>query len=122
MIRAHADYELDDSLARQNFDAVFDWLNETYWWKDYNLTREKVERGMRRSALVIGAYFNNNEQVAFARVVSDTIRVAWIADVFVAPEHRTKGLARTTVSFALDHPSLKDVRKFLLATKDAHGV
>ena len=116
----HHDYEIDDAISRQNFDTVFAWLQETYWWQ-YGLTREKVERGANHSALVIGAYLNN-EQVAYARVVSDTIRFAWIADVFVAPPHRNKGLARAMVRFALDHPELKDVAKWFLATKDAHAV
>jgi GNAT superfamily N-acetyltransferase len=120
MIQRHNKYEIDDSLIRQNFDLVFAWLQTTYWWQ-HSLTREKVERGANHSALVIGAY-HNNDQVAYARVVSDTMRFAWIADVFVAPEHRKKGLARAMVRFALDHPDLKDVAKWFLATKDAHGV
>ena len=116
----HHTYEIDDSLTRQNFDLAFGWLQTTYWWQ-YGLTREKVERGAKNSALTIGAY-HNNDQVAYARVVSDTMRFAWVADVYVAPEHRKKGLARAMVRFALDHPDLKDVSKWFLATKDAHGV
>jgi GNAT superfamily N-acetyltransferase len=120
MITTHGDYEIDDSLSRIDFDRVFAWLSSTYWW-EYGLTREKTERGARRSSLVIGVY-HRGEQVAFARVVSDTIRFAWIADVFVAPAHRNKGIARAMVRFALDHPDHADVMKWLLATRDAHGV
>jgi GNAT superfamily N-acetyltransferase len=120
MILRHADYEIDDSLPRQNFDKVYAWLITTYWW-EYGLTREKTERGARHSALVIGAY-HDDTQVAYARVVSDTIRFAWIADVYVEPSHRNKGLARAMIRFALEHPELRDVAKWFLATKDAHGV
>jgi GNAT superfamily N-acetyltransferase len=120
MIFRHADYEIDDSRARQDFDTVYPWLSKTYWWQT-GLTREKIERGARHSSLVIGAYLND-QQVAFARIVSDTIRFAWIADVYVSEPHRKKGLARAMIRFALDHPDLKDVAKWFLATKDAHGV
>jgi GNAT superfamily N-acetyltransferase len=121
MILRHDDYEIDDSITRQDFDLVFGWLRTTYWWQ-YGLTREKVERGARHCALVVGAYLDGDGQVAYARVVSDTIRFAWIADVYVAPAHRDKGLARAIVRFALDHPALSDVHVWLLGTRDAHGV
>jgi GNAT superfamily N-acetyltransferase len=121
MIRSHADYEIDDSFARHDFTTVHRWLSETYWWQSPSLPREKLERGARHSALTIGVY-HGNQQVGFARVVSDTIRFGWIADVYVAPAHRKQGLARAMVRFALDHPQLKEVNKWLLATKDAHGV
>ena len=121
MILRHDDYEIDDSLARQDFDRVFGWLRTTYWWEKGGLTREKVERGARHSALVLGAYLNQ-EQIAYVRIVSDTIRFAWVADVFVDAAHRKKGLARALVRFALDHPRLKDVCVWFLGTRDAHGV
>jgi GNAT superfamily N-acetyltransferase len=116
----HNDYEIDDSLARQNFDLVYAWLTTTYWWES-GLTREKTERGARHSAVVVGAY-HDDRQIAYVRVVSDTIRFAWIADVFVEPAHRNKGLARAMVRFALNHPDLNDVSAWFLGTKDAHGV
>jgi GNAT superfamily N-acetyltransferase len=125
MILPHDDYEIDDALARQDFDRVFGWLRTTYWWEQGGLTREKVERGARHSALVLGAYIapgGGGEQVAYVRIVSDTIRFAWVADVYVAPAHRGKGLARAMVRFALDHPRLTDVAAWFLGTRDAHGV
>jgi GNAT superfamily N-acetyltransferase len=120
MLTTHHDYEIDDSLSRIDFDRVFAWLRSTYWW-EYGLTREKAERGARRSSLVVGAY-HKSEQVAYCRVVSDTIRFAWLADVFVAPAHRRQGLARAMVRFALDHPGHADVRRWVLATRDAHPI
>ena len=120
MIVNHLDYEIDDSFSRMDFDRVYAWLSSTYWW-EYGLTRDKTERDARRSSLAIGVY-HHNEQVAYARVVSDSIRFAWLADVFVAPAHRQKGLARAIVRFALDHPDYADVRRWLLATRDAHAV
>ena len=58
--------------------------------------------------------------VAFARVVTDRATFAWLADVFVVEEHRGHGLGRFVVSTLLDHPELKGIRRFMLATADAH--
>jgi GNAT superfamily N-acetyltransferase len=121
MLVAHLDYEIDDSVARVDFARVYAWLCTTYWWQ-YGLTHEKTERGARHSALVVGAYDTNGTQIGYARVVSDTIRFAWLADVFVEPTHRAKGLARAMVRFALEHPTLAEVTRWTLATRDAHAV
>jgi GNAT superfamily N-acetyltransferase len=120
MLRTHLDYEIDDSLVRMNFHRVYAWMISTYWW-EHGLTREKAERGARRSTLVIGAC-HDGEQVAYCRAVSDTIRFAWLADVYVAEPHRNKVIARAMVRFAIDHPDLAEVARWILATRDAHGV
>jgi GNAT superfamily N-acetyltransferase len=120
MITTHRDYQIDDSPARLDLPRIYAWLTSTYWWQ-YGLTPDKLERGIRHSALVVGVY-QNDEQVAFCRVVSDTMRFAWLADVFVGEPHRNKGLARAMVRYAIDHPQLADVARWLLATRDAHAV
>src|SRR3954451_3502593 len=121
MIKTHLDYEIDDSPARIDLHRVHGWLTGTYWWEPRDLPREKLERGIRHSTLVVGVY-HNNEQVAFCRVVSDAIRFAWLADVFVDEPHRNKGIARAMVRYAIDHPELADVARWVLATRDAHAV
>ncbi len=120
MTAKHLDYEIDDSIARIDFDRVYAWMISTYWW-EHGLTREKCERGARRSTLTIGVY-HGTEQAGYCRVVSDTIRFAWLADVFVTEPHRKKGIARAMVKYAIDHPDLGDVTKWMLATRDAQGV
>jgi GNAT superfamily N-acetyltransferase len=120
MTAAHREYELDDSLDRIDVDTVHTWLASSYWWQ-HGISRDEVERGLRNSSLVIGAYLDD-KQIGIARVVSDTIRFAWIADVFVAPDHRARGVGRAMIRFALDHPSHADVTNWMLATRDAHGV
>lgn len=117
--QTHGAYELDDSLARIDFARVTAWLASTYW--SPGISRERVEQGARHSTLVIGAYFNN-QQVGFARVLSDTTRFAYLADVYVDAPHRGKGLAKAIVTFALHHPLLAAVDKWCLRTRDAHGV
>jgi GNAT superfamily N-acetyltransferase len=101
-----------------DWPLVQTWLASSYWSPGISL--ERVKRGAENSALVIGV-FKDGAQVAFARVVSDKSRFAYICDVWVDSEHRGRGLARRIVAFALAHPDFTTVN-WLLATHDAHGV
>lgn len=113
------DYAIDDSLDRVDFARVHGWITTTYW--SPGVGREKVERAARNSSLVVGAY-NGGTQVGYLRVVSDRATFAWICDVFVDEAHRGRGIARAMVRFALEHPDHQGLRRWLLATQDAHGV
>lgn len=115
----HGDYELDDALARMDLGRCHQWLTDAYW--SPGIERELVERGFSSSALVVGTY-HAGTQVGCLRLVSDRTRIAYLMDVFVAAEHRGKGLGRAMVRFALDHPDLSQVSVWMLATRDAHGV
>ena len=114
-------YELSDSLERIDFERVHGWLAESYW--SPGIAREKVQRAAEGSSLVIGIYLRESgRQVAYGRVVSDRATFAWIGDIFVDPEHRRRGLAGRIVRYALNHPEHQGLRRWVLATKDAHGV
>lgn len=115
----HAEYEIDDDRTRLDFGRVSGWLASTYWSPD--IPREKVEQAAAGSALVIGAY-QNGEQAGYCRVVGDGVTFAWVCDVFVDEAHRGRGLARAMVRFALAHPEHQGLRRWMLATLDAHGV
>ena len=62
------------------------------------------------------------EQVGFARVITDRATFAWLADVFVLPAHRGRGLSKRLLAAILAHPDLQGLRRFMLATWDAHGL
>lgn len=111
-------YEIDCDRSRIDYDAAHRMLTESYWTP--GITRERIEHGATHSTLVIGAYFEGR-MVGFARVVSDRLRFAYLCDVIVHEDHRGKGLGRAMVSFAMEQPDL-DRCRWLLATKDAHGV
>jgi GNAT superfamily N-acetyltransferase len=83
--------------------------------------RQAVSRAFDNSALLVGAY-HEGEQVGCCRVVTDLSRFAWLADVFVTPPHRQRGLARAMVRFVLEHPECLTITRFILATRDAHDV
>ena len=61
-------------------------------------------------------------QVGLARVVSDKATFAWLCDVYILPEHRGHGLGKWLVECVKAHPDLHGLRRWLLATRDAHGL
>ena len=91
---------------------------EAYW--SHGIPRTTVERAIAGS-LCFGGYVDG-QQVAFARVVTDGATFGYLADVFVLPEHRGQGHARTLVASVMVHPQLQGLRRFSLATSDAHGL
>jgi GNAT superfamily N-acetyltransferase len=102
-----------------NVDVIYDYLNnESYWSK--GIPRQKLARAIENS-MCFGIYFNN-EQAGFARVISDNATFAYICDVFVLPAHRGKGLSKWLVQTIVKHPDLKGLRRWSLATKDAHNL
>ncbi len=86
-------YELDDDPARIDLDAVHSFLSSVSYWAS-GRSFETVERLVRQAARVVGLY-HDGVQVGFARAVSDGVAVAYLADVYVLPEHRGRGLLHT---------------------------
>ncbi|HEY7088691.1 MAG TPA: GNAT family N-acetyltransferase [Tepidisphaeraceae bacterium] len=121
MRQTHNEYELDDDRSRVDVERVHGWLSGSYW--SPGIFREVVERGIRGASLVVSAYDQRqSQQVGFLRIISDKATFAWVADVFVDESHRGRGLARAMLGFAMEHPEHQNMRRWVLATKDAHGV
>jgi len=114
MINIHSNME---SLR---IDDVHHMLSKVYW--SPGITENEILKGIRNSALVVGAYAENGRQVGFLRVVSDKVRFAYLQDVVVNEECRRQGIGRRMVNFALSHDELRDVYQWFLITTDAHGV
>ncbi|HEX3317683.1 MAG TPA: GNAT family N-acetyltransferase [Solirubrobacteraceae bacterium] len=112
-------YEISTDPERLDLDAIHGFLRTAYWSPE--VPREVVERSFRHS-LCFGLYAPGGAQAGFARAVTDRATFAWIADVFVLPAHRGRGLARWLVGTALEHPELRGLRRTVLATRDAHGL
>ena len=113
-----SDYRLSDDPAEIDLDVVHGFLAASYW--SPNIPRETVERAIAGSH-VVGAY-SAAGQIGFARVVTDHATFAYLADVFVLPEQRGKGVARAMVRYLQDHPRLQGLRRWLLITRDARPV
>jgi GNAT superfamily N-acetyltransferase len=104
--------------ARIDLDTVFGWLRRSYWAE--NIPRETVARAIRHS-MPFGI-FAGARLVGFARVVSDRATFAYVADVFVEEEARGRGLAVWLMEVIRAHPELQGLRRWMLATRDAHGL
>jgi GNAT superfamily N-acetyltransferase len=113
-------YDISDDPLRVDVELVHRFLSEEAYWSR-GISLEVVERALAGS-LCVGAYTESGEQVGFSRAVTDRATFAWIADVFVLQEHRGRGLGRAMVRALVEHPAHAGVRRFVLATADAHGV
>ena len=113
------EYLITTERSRLDVPFIHNFLsNESYWAVGRNI--EVVKRTIDNS-LCFGIY-REAEQVGFARVVTDFATFAWLADVFVVPEHRRRGLAKWLMEVILAHPELQGFRRWVLATKDAHSL
>lgn len=111
-------YEIDTDKARLDHALIYRFLVASPWAKGVPVA--VLERAIDHS-LAFGLY-REGRQVGFARVVTDYATFAYIADVFVLPEERGKGLARWLVESMLAHPELQGLRRWLLGTRSAHGL
>ena len=105
--------------ARLDIDRIHEFLSRDSYWVP-GIRREFVERAIE-SSICFGAYAGGR-QIAFARVISDRAGFAWLADVFVVAEHRGGGIGKQLMAFVIAHPDLQRIRRFMLATRDAHGL
>lgn len=111
-------YRYSMLASEMDIDAVWNLLRGTYWSPD--IRREIVERAMANS-IVIGVFDEESgEQVAYARVVTDRATFAWLCDVIVHEEHRGQGLSVGMLERLIAHPDLQTLRRWMLATRDAH--
>jgi GNAT superfamily N-acetyltransferase len=105
--------------ALLDIDAIHAFLaNESHWVP--GIRREFVERAIANSLCF--AVFDGTRQLAFARVITDGAGFAWLADVFVIADARGQKLGERLVEFAIAHPDLRHIRRFMLATSDAHSL
>ena len=121
MLVTKGEYEIDDDPGRIDLDVVHGFLTTSYWAE--GVPRDVVARSVANS-LVLGLYQGGGQgaQVGLTRVVTDRATFAWVADVFVLPGHRGRGLAHWMIETLLAHPDMAGMRRFMLATSDAHQV
>jgi GNAT superfamily N-acetyltransferase len=118
--RSHGEYLISTDPTLLDLDLMRRWLaEESYWAKGRTL--DTVELAVAHS-LNFGAYAPSGEMVGGARVVTDFATFAWLCDVFVVESHRGTGLGKALVATAVEHPRLKDIKRFALATADAQGL
>jgi GNAT superfamily N-acetyltransferase len=111
-----SDITLSLDPARLDITAIHAFLTGSYW--SPGVPVDVVARAIAGS-VCIGA-FQGDAQVGFARLVTDKATFAYLADVYVLVEHRGQGLARAMLDALFAHANVQDLRRIMLATRDAH--
>ena len=117
--RRHGEFVITTDRARLDVAAIHAYLSHDAYWC-LGIPRETVERAIDHS--VNFGVLDGTRQIAFARVVTDWATFGWVCDVYVLPEYRGKGIARAMLQAMLDHPELQGLRRWVLATRDAHDL
>jgi GNAT superfamily N-acetyltransferase len=112
-------YVVSTDRALLDFDVIHGYLARSYW--SPGVERERVERAARNS-LCYGLYAPDGGQAGYARVITDRATFAYLADVFVLEAHRGQGRGVFLAECAVMDPDLQDLRRFMLFTRDAHGL
>ena len=117
ILEIHRDnFTISTDPARLDKDAIAEMLKRAYWAQ--GRPRERVDRSLANS-LVFGLY-DGNKQIGLARVVSDYAIFAYLCDVFIHEDYRAQGLGKWLMQTVHSHPDLQGLRRWTLATRDAH--
>jgi N-acetylglutamate synthase-like GNAT family acetyltransferase len=102
-----------------DIELIYNYLNnDSYWAK--GIQRERLEKAIQNS-ICFGVY-SNAAFAGFARVITDKATFAYLCDVFILPGYRKKGLSKWLMQTIVNHPDLQGLRRWSLATADAHGL
>lgn len=119
LLEVHKDsFTISTDNNKLDIDAIADMLTRAYWAQ--GRTREMIARYVQHS-LVFGIY-DGNKQIGLARIVSDYTTFAWLCDVFIHEDYRGHGLGKWLMQTIDSHPDLQGLRRWILATRDAHGL
>ena len=111
-------FTISDDVSRLDIDAICDFLSRAYWAD--KRPRHLIERSIKHS-LNFGVY-DCGRQIGFARVVTDHSTFAYLCDVFIHEEYRGHSLGKWMMECVMAHPDLQGLRRWSLATRDAHGL
>ncbi|WP_370996529.1 GNAT family N-acetyltransferase [Mucilaginibacter sp. RCC_168] len=112
-------FQISTDKSLLNVDVIYNYLNDDSYWAQ-GIRRDVLEKGIANS-MCFGVY-QQDVQAGFARVVTDNATFAYLCDVFILPDFRQKGLSKWLVQTIVKHPDLQGLRRWSLATADAHGL
>ena len=116
--RHRNNFTISTDPARLDLDTIINMLTRAYW--AVGRPPERTERAIRNS-LVFGVY-DGEKQIGVARVVTDYSIFAYLCDVFIHEDYRAHGLGKWLIQTIMDHPELREMRRWVLVTNDAHGL
>lgn len=112
-------YHISDDKNRLDLSVIHTYLStESYWAKD--IPCETVQKSIDNSLCFAVYRDSDGAQVGFARVITDCATTAYLADVFIIPTERGRGLSKQLMQYIMAYKQLQGLRKFLLMTQDAH--
>ena len=111
------EYHLSDKLEEIDLDAVYEMLHTSYWANER--PKEDIIASFKSPASVCFGLIHQCKTVGCARLITDRLTFSWLADVFVHPDHRGKGLGKFIVRSITEHPVYGKIRT-VLGTRDAH--
>jgi GNAT superfamily N-acetyltransferase len=114
----HNEFTISTDRAKLDLDVIHDYLTHSYW--SPGIERGRVVQFIPNS-FCFGLY-HKEQQIGFARVVTDYNTFAYLADVFVLESFRGQGLGKWIIKTIVEHPRLKGLRRWVLFTEDAHGL
>lgn len=116
------DYVISTNKAELDIEVVHQFISHSYWAKGIPL---QTMQAAIDGSMCFGLYLKQQQeqqQIGFARMVTDNATFAYLADVFILPAHRGQGLSKWLMECMMAHPSLQGLRRIMLATADAHGL
>ncbi len=111
-------FEISTDKSRIDLRMVHEFLTSSYWAQ--GIPESTIQRAIENS-LCFSVYFDG-QQVGFARVITDRATFAYLADVFIVEAYRGRGLSKWLMQCITGHPDLQGLRRWMLATRDAHGL
>ena len=115
----NGEFTISTDPARLQLDVIQSFLaNDSYWARERTLEQTTIAI---ENSICFGVYLGDR-QIGFARVVSDKATFAYVGDVFIVDEFRGRGLSKWLMQVVVEHPELQGLRRWVLATLDAHGL
>ncbi|MGA3032739.1 MAG: GNAT family N-acetyltransferase [Terracidiphilus sp.] len=112
-------FEVSQDRTRMDIEFIHGFLSRSSYWAQ-DRSRAAVEKTIQHS-MCFGV-FDKAKQIAFGRLVTDCVAFGYLADVFVAPEYRGKGVGKILLNAIVNDPIVRDLTVVLLRTKDAHSL
>ncbi len=113
------EFRVSSDPSKLDFSVIYSFISTSYWAQ--GIPRETLQKAIDNS-LCFGVYTQDNQQVGFARLVTDKATFAYLADVFIDQAYRGKGLSKRLIEAVTMHPEVQGLRRIVLATRDAHGL
>ncbi|OUS28189.1 GNAT family N-acetyltransferase ['Osedax' symbiont bacterium Rs2_46_30_T18] len=111
-------YSISSDQSKMDLNAIHTYLSKSYWAE--GVPRETLAKALQNS-LCFGV-FCADQQIGFARLITDKATFAYLADVYILEQHRGKGLSKWLMQEIIRHPQNQGLRRIVLATKDAHSL